>query len=221
MSLQDEFRQARSGEEELVAAGRRIAEAGGSSPECPTNAQLMFFVAGRFNAARAGAIAVHLADCDWCTVILEDIRAQQGISKRRVFRKRVFAAVAAVVLVGVLLAIWLIPGRGSSGTVTADLRNITRGVETSPDFEVVLHRDTRRLRVLLVPQAVEGRYEIAIFNAMNRTTPVLTEAASSIHESDSVTLEAPLRAGNLEPGPYLLGIRHDNSVWMYYPIQIE
>ena len=224
MSLQDEFRQALPREEELVAADQRITKAGGSSagsPECPTKAQLMFFVAGRFNAARAGTIAEHLAECDSCTSILAEIHAQQKFSQTRISRRRVFAAVAVVVLVAAVVAIWLIRARSSSEMVTADLRDITRGVEASPDSGVVLHRNTRRLRVLLAPQAVEGHYEIALFNAMDRTSPLITRSASSSRENDSLMLEGSVFVSNLQSGPYLLGIRHDNTEWAYYAIRID
>lgn len=221
MSLQNEFRQARPGEEELIAAGRRIAEAGGSSPECPTKAQLMFFVAGRFNAVRAGTIAEHLADCESCTTILVNIRAQQEVSRNRIFRKRVFAAVAAIVLIAVVLATWLIRGRVSSETVVADLRSVTRGVDTESDSGVILQRNTRHLRILLPPQAVAGEYEIAVFNPVDRTSPLITRSASSSRENNSLVLEASVFVSNLQSGPYLLGIRHDNSEWAYYAIRID
>lgn len=105
--------------------------------------------------------------------------------------------------------------------MTADPRNVTRGVDASSDSGVVLHRNTRHLRILLAPRATEGKYEIAVFDPMDRAAPVSTGAASSARAGDSLVREVPLAVSNLQPGPYLLGIRHDGSEWAYYTIRLE
>ena len=224
MSLQDEFRQALPSEEELIATDVRIANEGeiGAVPQkCPTKTQWMLFVAGRLNEPRAEAFAEHLAECESCTAVLAEIRSRQEITERRGRNKIVFAAIAAVVLIAALLATWLIRGRSPSETVIADLRNVTRGVDTSPDSGVTLHRNTRYLRILLAPRPVEGHYEIGMFSLRDQTSPILSTAASATRESDSLVLEASLDVRNIGPGPYLLGIRHNQSEWAYYSIRID
>lgn len=226
MSLKDEFRQDLPREDELIATDRRIAVKAAVDDThgiCPTNAQWVFFVAGRFNETRAAGLAEHLAECESCTATLAEIRSGQRASGRRFSRnKLVFAAIAAVVLVVALLAAWLMRGWPPSETAIADLRNVTRGIDnTSRDSGVTLHRKTRLLRILLVPQQVEGKYEIAVFSPTDLSSPVLTRSASSTRETDSLVLEVPVIVSNLQPGPYLLGIRHDNSQWVYYAIRIE
>jgi hypothetical protein len=226
MSLKDEFRQELPNEEELIGAETRVKiEAGDSAVpgKCLNKTQWTLFVAGKLNETQAAALGEHLAECESCNDILSEIRSQPDIVERRIFsgKRLVFAAVAAVVLVAVVLATWLIRGRVSSETVVADLRNITRGVDTSSDSGVILHRNTRHLRILLGPQAVEGQYEIAVFNPVDWTSPLITRPASSTRENDSLVLEAPVVVSNLQSGPYLLGIRHDNSEWAYYAMRID
>lgn len=225
MNLKDEFRQDPPREDELIATDRRVAATatvGDPSGTCPTNAQWVFFVAGRFNEIRAAGLAEHLAECESCTATLAEIRSGQRASEGRLSRnKLVFAAIAAVVLVVALLATWLMRGRVSSETVTADLRNVTRGVDNSQDSGVILHRNTRHLRIVLAPQAVEGLYEVAVFNPMDRTSPLFIRPASSSRAGDSLVLEAALVVNDLQRGPYLLGIRHDGLGWVYYAIQIK
>ena len=163
-----------------------------------------------------------LAECELCTATLAEIRCGQRASGRRLSRnKLVFAAIAAAVLIVVLLATWLMRSRFPSETVTADLRNITRGVDNSQDSGVILHRNTRHLRILLGPEAVEGQYEVAVFNPVDRTSPLITRSASSSRENDSLVLEASVVVSNLQSGPYLLGIRYDHSEWAYYAIRID
>jgi len=226
MSLRDEFRQDLPSEEEIIGTEARMAaegRAGAPLSKCPTKAQWMFFVAGRFNENRAAALAEHLAECEACNAILTEIRSQQEVAERRIFsgKKLVFASIAAAVLVAVVLATWLIRGRFPSETVIADLRNVTRGVDNESDSGVILHRNTRHLRILLPPQAVAGEYEIAVFNPVNRTSSLITRSASSSRENDSLVLEASVSVSDLQSGPYLLGIRHNNSEWAYYAIRID
>lgn len=226
MSPQDEFRQALPSEAELVAADLRIAHEGetGTVPQkCPTRAQLMLFVAGRYSERRVATISDHLAECDSCTAVLGEMRSHQKFAERRTFsrNKLVLAAVAVAVLIAATLALWLIRGGAASETATADLRNVTRGLDASPDSGVVLNRNTRRVRILLTPQPFEAQYQIAVFNPTDRSSPVLISAASSTRQSGSLVLEAPLAIRNLQPGAYLLGIRHDQSEWVYYSIRIE
>ena len=40
-------------------------------------------------------------------------------------------------------------------------------------------------------------------------------------ESDSLVLEAPIDIRSLGLGPYLLGIRHNQSEWVYYSTRID
>ena len=225
MNLKDGFRQDLPREDELIATDRRLASkeaVGDAHGTCPTNAQWVFFVAGRFNETRAADLAEHLAECELCTATLAEIRCGQRDSGQRLSRnKLVFAAIAAVVFVVVLLTTWVIRGRFASETVTADLRNVTRGVDTSSDSGVVLHRNTRHLRILLGPEAVAGEYEIAVFNPVDRTSPLITRPASTTRENDSLVLGASIVVSKLQSGPYLLGIRHDNSEWAYYAIRID
>ena len=225
MSLEDEFRQALPSEAELIATDVRIAYEGGIGAvpqKCPTKAQWMLFVAGSYSDAQAATIAEHLAECESCTAILEEIRSQHKVADRRALARNrlIFAAIAAV-LVSWVLVIWLSRSRPPSETVLVDLRNVTRGVDTSSDSAVALRRNARDFRILLAPQPVEGRYEVAVFNPTDRSSPVVASAASSTRDSDSLVLKAPLVVSNLQPGPYLLGIRHDNSEWVYYAIRIE
>jgi hypothetical protein len=226
MSLKNEFRQSLASEQELIATERRMAteaSAGAVQGNCPTKAQWMLFVAGRLNETQAAALAEHLVQCESCHAILSEIRSQQEVAERRIFsgKKLVVAAIAAAVLVAVVLATWLIRGRFSPQTVIADLRNVTRGVDTASDSLVILHRNTRHLRILLPPQAVEGQYEIAVFDPLNRTTPLVTKPASSTRAVDSLVLETSVSVSDLQSGPYLLGVRHDNSEWAYYAIRID
>lgn len=226
MSLKEEFRQDLPNEAELISTERRIAGEISDNPgqtNCPTKAQWIVFVAGKLNETQAAALVEHLAECESCNAILTAIRSQQKIAERRIFpgKKLVLAAIAAAALVAVVLGTWLIRGRVSSETVVADLRNVTRGVDTESDSGVILHRNTRRLRILLPPQAVAGEYEIAIFNPVDRTSPLLTRSASSSRENDSLLLEGSLVVSNLQSGPYLLGIRHNGSHWAYYEIRID
>jgi len=227
MSLKDEFRQALASEEELIATEQRIAtevSAGTVQGDCQTEAQWMLFVAGKLNETQAATLGEHLAECESCNAILSGIRYQQEITERRIFsgKRLVFAAIAAAVLVAGVLATWSIRGRISSETVVADLRNVTRGVDTASDSGVILHRDTRHLRILLPSvQAVAGQYEIAVFNPVDRAYPLIITSASSTRENDSLVLEASVVVSNLQSGPYLLGIRHDNSEWAYYAIRID
>lgn len=226
MSLKDEFEQDLPSEAELIDTERRIvaeASAGAVQSNCPTKAQWMFFVAGKLNGTEATALGEHLAECQSCTAILSAMRSQQQIAERRIFsgKKLVLAAIAAVALVAVVLAMWLIRGHVSSETVVADLRNVTRGVDTESDSGVILHRNTRHLRVLLSPQAVAGEYEIAIFDPVYRSAALVTRPASSSRTNDSLVLDASIMVSNLQSGPYLLGIRHDKSEWAYYAIRID
>lgn len=226
MNLQDEFRQALPSEEELIATDLRIANEGeiGAVPQkCPTRARLRLFVAGKYSEAQLAIISGHLAECESCTAILAEIRLQQKIADRKTLsrNKVVFAGIAAAVLVVSVLSVWLSRNQSPSEAIVVDLRNVTRGIDTSPDSEVALRRNTRRVRILLAPQSVEERYDIAVFNPTDRSSPVLTSTAASIRQSDSLVLEAPLVVSNLQPGPYFLGIRHDNSEWVYYAIRIE
>lgn len=224
MSLKDEFRQGLPNEEELIGAERRIATegtVGAVNGQCPTKAQWILFVAGRFSQSRAAVLAEHLSECDSCTATVAEIRCQQKIAERRARNKIVFGAIAAIVLIAAFLATWLIRGRSPSETVIADLRNVTRGVDISSESGVTLHRNTRHLRILLAPQALEGQYQIAVFNPVDRTFPVASGPAFSTRTSDSLVLEAPLLIRNLQPGPYLLGIRHDQSEWVYYKLRID
>lgn len=223
MSLQDEFRQAVPSEDELIATDRQIGKEGASPHKCPSKSQLLLFVAGRYNKAQVAEISKHLAECNSCADVLADIRHQQKVADRRVFPKNklLLAAIAAAVLIAALLMTWLIRSRVPSETVTADLRNVTRGVDTESDSGVILHRNTRHLRILLSPQAVAGDYEIAVFNPEDRASPLITRSASSSRENDSLVLEASVVVSNLQSGPYLLGIRHNDSEWIYYEIRID
>lgn len=226
MSLQDEFRQALPSEEELIATQQQIVKEGviGTVPqECPTRAQLMSFVAGSCTQGQVAAVSEHFAECNSCTAVLADIRSHQKITERRIFSRNrlVFAAVAVAVFVAALLATWLLRSQFPSETVIADLRNITRGIDTSSDSGVVLHGNTRRLRILLAPHAAEGHYEIAVFNPGDRTVPVLMRAASSTRGGDSLMIEVPIVVSSVQPGPYLLGIMHEGSEWAFYTIRID
>jgi len=226
MSLKHEFRQDLPTEEELIGTAGRIASESSASAvpsQCPNKAQWMLFVAGRLNETQGADLAEHLAECESCNVILAEIRSQQELPHRRIFsgKKLVFAATVAAVLVAVVLATWLIRGRSQSETVIADLRNVTRGIETATDSGVILHRNTRHLRILLPPQTIEGQYEIAFFNPVDRASPFVTRRVTSSRADDSLVLEASVVVNNLQSGPYLLGVRHDQSEWAYYAIRID
>jgi hypothetical protein len=226
MSLKDEFRQERPNEEELIGTEGRIASersVGAVTSKCPTKAQWMFFVAGKFNETRAAELGEHLAECESCNAIFTEIRSQQEVADLRIFsgKKLVFAAIAAAILVVVLLATWLMRSGVPPETAVLDLRSVTRGVDNSTDSGLVLHPNTRHLRILLPRQPAERKYEVALFDPSDLTSPRVTGTAASIPRNDSLVLEVSLPVGHFQPGPYLVGIRHDHLEWAYYTIRIH
>lgn len=155
-------------------------------------------------------------------LILAEERIAHKQSRRVSSRRKVLVAgFAAVVFVILLVAALLIHYRAPLETAVVDLRNVTRGLDTSSASDIAIHRDARHLRILLSTQHALGQYEVGVFDPANQTSPLMTSPASSTREGDSVVLEAPLALKNLRPGPYLLGIRQDQSDWVYYAIRIE
>ncbi len=212
-------------EAELIAAERRIEE-----PEildlanCPSDLQLRGFAAGEYREKDPVLLLIldHLSECDACMAKMAAIRIRrQNESHALRSRKRAVFLAFGAALILVLVAFLAIRSRTSSQVAVIDLRDITRGNDTSSaSVDIGLRSNTRLIRILLPIGSNAGDYDLAVFDPSFRKSPLLSVSASTRDDNGNLTIEATLPRANLRPGSYLLGIRQVTKEWTYYPLTI-
>lgn len=209
-------------EDELKAALKRLPFRESAGTElCLSSEKLEKFAAGKYADADIPVILDHLRKCDHCCEVLHNIHKLRV----RTTRLRLSAAAACVLLLA--LAVWFAVShsirREQLQTVAVlDLRNLapTRGIENAPSSSPVpVPRNVRTLQILLPVESEAGNYEIAVFGRDGK--PVFIATAAAKLESGNVTIKVPVDFRNLGEDRYLLGLRHGESGWQYYPLALK
>ena len=171
----------------------------------------------------------HLTKCSPC---YRRVRAlQQGIGERRgsvAWRTWRLAAVAAIIVVGIVGASWFGLHRGELPRPSAELEAeldlrpyaIMRGGESQVEQKpLVLPRGRLVLRVLLPVGSEPGSYEVQLLDSN------LSSKASASGDADLqnqiTTLRTALDATALSPGDYKLAVRHSGNDWQLFPAQVK
>lgn len=207
-------------EEELIKAEGRLREATEPVNDHPSRSQLESFAAGQYPEAEPTVkiLWAHLHDCDSCLATMAEIRGGARNEQREPIlgSRKLVLAVVAVVLAAICF--WAIRARTPLTTIaTVDLREITRGNETS---SILVKRDSRVIRVLLPRGSPSGTYVVGIFGSTNPWSPLLAGYAQTSVENGDLVVAVSISLKELPPGTYALGIRGD-AEWKKYAVTIK
>ena len=219
-------------EARLLKAGQRVLLQGGfPNPErtgCPDKEILRAIAARTLNLEQVVEWVDHVGFCSPCYEEYTALRRQ--VVNRRWMQ---FGAIAAGIAIVVGLGIWARFGgwgqhRKESGTYQVcrlDLRNrfvLRGGGEQSPKppaAPLELRRGRLDLSLDLPIGSREGQYEVQLLEQPGK--PIASASGIAKIENYVTVLEVKIDLRNVSPGSYLLGIRHPELDWTYYPVLLK
>ncbi|HEX5483804.1 MAG TPA: hypothetical protein VFZ08_14365 [Terriglobia bacterium] len=231
----------RDAEARLLEAVRQLLREGGlPNPDragCPDRATLRALALHKADASKMEVWADHLTSCSPCFLDYEIFR--QETDRRKTLQWVAVSALLVIAIVGLwrwtavpvhikrftenILSSALFRNTRYR-TVTVDLRNrfLSRGEEetANPRTGPVRLPHTRVALSMILPLvSPEGSYDVKITRSGKES---LLRATGIAHIEHSLTvLRVRLDLNTVPQGFYLLGVRHRQADWEYYPVIIR
>ena len=213
-------------EKRLREAGKRYFSTAFPNPErvgCPPQEILKAMALRQYDREKAKQWDEHMSRCSPC---FNDYVAFREQAKRSP-RYRVIGSVAAVVVLGLAVAIWLWsqlnhlrrPLQFVAAAVDLGKWPVTRGPERNPRPPVELAKRPLDLTFYLPVGSQPGQYEIQVFKEPGQ--PIWSGEGEAHLENHRATLHMKVDLSNWKRGQYILAFRPKGWDWTYGPLLVK